>query len=80
MFLVLGLGTLVEEKCYLPSGQKEMAQIPTARLLKPQYKPIRRDCAMYFSIFSTTVSCDGFLLIHPKLAGCFDVFGDGIST
>ena len=33
---------------------KKMAQIPKGRLVKGPYKPICRDCAIYFSITVTT--------------------------
>ena len=36
-----------------------MAQIPKGRLVKGPYKPICRDCAIYFSI---TVSEDGLCI------------------
>ena len=33
-----------------------MAQIPKGRLVKGPYKPICRDCAIYFSITETVIS------------------------
>ena len=44
-----------------------MAQIPKGRLVKGPYKPICRDCAIYFS---TTVN-GWFLVVKHNASECF---------
>jgi len=47
-----------------------MAQIPKGRLVKGPYKPICRDCAIYFSIKDCNIYvwiCNG-LLVYPPVS------------
>ena len=56
-----------------------MAQIPKGRLVKGPYKPICRDCAIYFSI---TVSEEGFCIFwrHQSVTRTLVIEFPGCST